>query len=64
MDTDWQKAAPGGEGENALEIRTFNGMVEIRDPNNPDGIIVRTTPRKWEAFVLGVKAGEFDHFVE
>lgn len=42
MDT-WQKAAPGGEGEDALEIRTVNGMVELRDPKN-DAIIVRTTP--------------------
>ncbi len=61
MDT-WQKAAPGGEGEDALEIRTVDGMVELRDPRN-DAIVVRTTPRKWAAFVLGVKAGEFDHFV-
>lgn len=43
MDTTWQKAAPGGEGEDALEIRTVNGMVELRDPKN-DAIIVRTTP--------------------
>ncbi|MDG9695196.1 DUF397 domain-containing protein [Streptomyces sp. DH17] len=28
------------------------------------GAVVTTDRQKWEAFVLGVKAGEFDHFVE
>ncbi|WP_052412305.1 DUF397 domain-containing protein [Streptomyces mutabilis] len=28
------------------------------------GAVVTTDRRKWEAFVLGVKAGEFDHFAE
>ena len=27
-------------------------------------IVAKTTPAKWDAFVKGVKAGEFDHFVE
>ncbi|MFB6887894.1 DUF397 domain-containing protein [Kitasatospora sp. NPDC056327] len=63
MDTQ-QQAAPGGEGgEDTLEVRTVDGMVELRDTRN-DSVVVRTTPRKWAAFVLGVKAGEFDHFVE
>ncbi|MFB7616198.1 DUF397 domain-containing protein [Kitasatospora sp. NPDC056181] len=59
---DWQKPSPTGESDESLEVRTVDGMVEIRDPGT-GGIIVRTTPRKWEAFLLGVKAGEFDHFV-
>ncbi|MFI6849073.1 DUF397 domain-containing protein [Kitasatospora sp. NPDC050467] len=59
---DWQTASPGGGPEESLEVRTADGMVEIRDPDTGN-IIVRTTPRKWEAFLLGVKAGEFDHFV-
>jgi hypothetical protein len=28
------------------------------------GTVVTTDRQKWEAFVLGVKAGEFDHFAE
>jgi hypothetical protein len=32
-------------------------------PATPD-TVVTTNRRKWEAFVLGVQAGEFDHFVE
>lgn len=37
--------------------------VYIRENINPGKVVV-TTQRKWDAFVLGVKAGEFDHFVE
>ncbi|MFI8080186.1 DUF397 domain-containing protein [Kitasatospora sp. NPDC086009] len=59
---DWKKASLGGEAHESLEVRTADDMVEIRDPGTGD-IIVRTTPRKWAAFLLGVKAGEFDHFV-
>ncbi|NJQ00100.1 DUF397 domain-containing protein [Streptomyces zingiberis] len=39
------------------------GMVHIRQNTHPDRI-VSTTPAKWEAWVKGVKAGEFDHFVD
>ncbi len=40
-----------------------DGMIYIRETDQPDVVAV-TTPAKWEAFVLGVKAGEFDHFVD
>ncbi|WP_435129173.1 DUF397 domain-containing protein [Actinacidiphila sp. bgisy144] len=39
-----------------------DGMIYIRETRRPDVVAV-TTPAKWEAFVKGVKAGEFDHFV-
>ena len=38
-----------------------DGMIHIRETRQPEVVAV-TTPEKWEAFVLGVKAGEFDHF--
>ncbi|WP_407639008.1 DUF397 domain-containing protein [Actinacidiphila yeochonensis] len=39
-----------------------DGMIYIRETRQPEVVAV-TTPRKWEAFVLGVQAGEFDHLV-
>ncbi|WP_405588129.1 hypothetical protein [Streptomyces sp. NBC_01190] len=39
-----------------------DGMVYIRETEQPKVVAV-TTPAKWEAFVKGVRAGEFDHFV-
>lgn len=48
----------------SLEVTTGeDGMIYIRETEEPD-IVAITTPAKWDAFVLGVKAGEFDHFVE
>ncbi|WP_322975393.1 hypothetical protein [Actinacidiphila bryophytorum] len=38
-----------------------DGMVYIRETEQPDVVAV-TTAAKWEAFVKGVLAGEFDHF--
>jgi hypothetical protein len=40
-----------------------DGLIYIRETDQPEVVAV-TTPAKWEAFVKGVKAGEFDHFVE
>ncbi|MDH6628387.1 hypothetical protein M2271_006220 [Streptomyces sp. LBL] len=37
--------------------------VYLRETSDPD-TVVTTNRRKWDAFVLGVQAGEFDHFVE
>lgn len=37
--------------------------VYLRETSAPD-TVVTTNRRKWDAFVLGVQAGEFDHFVE
>ncbi|MFI1731220.1 DUF397 domain-containing protein [Streptomyces acidicola] len=69
-DLDWIRAAP----ENAtgpgpwIEIAfTESGDPEapvyIRETSDPDNVVT-TNRRKWDAFVLGVQAGEFDHFVE
>lgn len=39
------------------------GLVHLRQSDAP-GNVVTTTRAKWEAFVLGVRNDEFDHFVE
>ncbi|MCZ0988405.1 DUF397 domain-containing protein [Streptomyces diastatochromogenes] len=39
------------------------GTVRLRETSTPD-TVVTTDRRKWKAFVLGVQAGEFDHFLE
>jgi hypothetical protein len=36
--------------------------VYLRDTSAPDNVVT-TSRRDWEAFVLGVRAGEFDHVV-
>jgi Domain of unknown function (DUF397) len=39
-------------------------MVVLRDAANPDGDALYYTPNEWEAFLLGVKDGEFDDMTE
>jgi hypothetical protein len=35
-------------------------MVILRDADDPDGDALYYTPNEWQAFILGVKDGEFD----
>jgi Domain of unknown function (DUF397) len=34
--------------------------VHLRDSKDPDGPVLRFTPQEWEAFIAGVKDGQFD----
>ena len=63
-ETAWLKSSfSTAEGEQCLEVNVGeDGMIYIRESDHPD-IVAVTTPAKWDAFVKGVKAGEFDHFV-
>jgi hypothetical protein len=61
----WQKSSFSGSGQDdCLEVTVGeDGLIYIRESDEPD-IVAVTTPAKWDAFVKGVKAGEFDHFAE
>ncbi|MFJ5119337.1 DUF397 domain-containing protein [Kitasatospora sp. NPDC088548] len=56
----WQKSSYSGATNECVEVRTANGLVELRESDTGD-IIVRTTPTKFAKFLQGIKAGEFDH---
>ncbi|MCX4832500.1 DUF397 domain-containing protein [Streptomyces sp. NBC_00006] len=62
----WQRAAPDeatGPGP-WIEIAFGDGdLVFLREASSPD-TVVTTTQEKWNAFALGVQAGEFDHFAD
>jgi predicted secreted Zn-dependent protease len=46
-----------------MEIAAGEGdLVHIRQSDAPDRVVT-TTQAKWDAFVLGVRNSEFDHFV-
>ncbi|MGH4033933.1 DUF397 domain-containing protein [Actinomycetota bacterium Odt1-20B] len=69
-DLTWVRAAPEGEEGPGpwIEMAFGDGEgddapVYLRETGDPT-TIVTTTRKKWDAFVLGVQAGEFDHFVE
>ncbi|MFI8433502.1 DUF397 domain-containing protein [Streptomyces sp. NPDC079020] len=64
----WIRAAPEGEPEGPgpwIEVAEGQGgdLIHLRETSDP-ATVVTTTRTKWEAFVKGVLAGEFDHFAE
>lgn len=59
----WQKSSFSGsatQGE-CVEVATAAfGHKQIRDSKDPDGAILTFTSGEFDAFVKGIKAGEFD----
>ncbi|MER5367481.1 DUF397 domain-containing protein [Streptomyces sp. NPDC002722] len=60
----WQKSSFSGAGDNqsCIELAPVDGSIKMRESDDPD-IVVTTSVAKLRAFVLGVKAGEFDHLI-
>ena len=55
----WE-SAPGGPEDEKVEIAKFeDGAVAMRNSKEPE-VVLRYTAAEWEAFVLGVRDGEFD----
>lgn len=71
---EWRVASAGGEEEGAnVEIAIVDGaqspaghkrgeekLVLMRDAKHPEGPVLVFTPDEWDAFIGGVKDGEFD----
>ncbi|KIF76359.1 hypothetical protein QR77_25705 [Streptomyces sp. 150FB] len=61
----WQKSSFSGEANGCVYVAAADdGTIKLHESDDPAGAIVTTTPEKLRAFILGVKAGEFDHFVD
>ncbi|MGP8300688.1 DUF397 domain-containing protein [Streptomyces inhibens] len=60
----WQKSSFSGPDNNqsCIELAPVDGEIQMRESDDPD-VIVTTSVAKLRAFVLGVKAGEFDHLI-
>lgn len=57
----WHKSSFSGQGDNCVEVAPLaNGGRALRDSKNPEGPRLTFTFGEWEAFRLGVRAGEFD----
>jgi hypothetical protein len=69
----WRKSSlSGGSGGDCVEVAVLDGrdlptshkssdkLVAVRDSRDPAGPVLAFTPREWDAFLGGVRAGEFD----
>lgn len=63
----WQKSSFVGSdaGQEYIEIAVSpdGQLIHLRESQRPE-TVVTTTLVKWEAFVKGVQAGEFDSFAD
>jgi hypothetical protein len=58
---EWTRFGEEAQGEGCVELAYLSGgNVAMRNSAAPDGPVLRFTPGEWEAFVLGVRDGEFD----
>ena len=57
---EWRKSTRSGDNGNCVEARQRDGAVQMRDSKNADGPVLSFTPDKWDAFLAGVRHGEFD----
>jgi hypothetical protein len=57
----WRKSTrSGGSCDNCVEVAFVDNAIAVRDSKNPGGAALVYTRDEWDAFVGGVKDGEFD----
>ncbi|WEV27046.1 DUF397 domain-containing protein [Streptomyces sp. 71268] len=60
-ENEWQRSSfCGGGGNNCIETLPQNGLILMRESQDPEAII-SVTPKQLAAFIQGAKAGEYDH---
>jgi hypothetical protein len=59
----WHKSTLSSGGDNCVEVAVAtDGTIGVRDTKqNGGGAVLEFTPSEWEAFIGGVRRGEFDH---
>lgn len=57
----WRKSSLSAYGQDCVEVAGLNsGTIRVRDSKNPRGGILNFTTSEWDAFIGGVRNGEFD----
>ena len=55
----WRKSSYS-QGGSCVEVSRRSRSIQVRDSKDPQSPVLTFTPQEWVAFVLGVRAGEFD----
>jgi hypothetical protein len=59
----WVKSSASFANGNCVEVANLAGStVGVRNSRDPQGPALRFTSDEWQAFLIGVRNGEFDHF--
>jgi hypothetical protein len=54
------KSSRSGDAGSCVEIGIKDGHIAVRDSKNPDQGLLVFYDHEWNAFIQGVKQGEFD----
>lgn len=55
----WRKSSRSGSN-GCVEIAFLEGQIAVRDSKDRSGPVLTFSPTEWEAFLAGVRHGEFD----
>jgi hypothetical protein len=59
----WVKSSLSFSNGNCVEVADLpGGQVGVRHSKHTEGLVLRFTPDEWQAFLGGVRNGEFDSF--
>lgn len=58
---DWAKSSLSYANGSCVEVAGLSGdLISVRDSKNAKGAVLRFSPAGWDAFLGGVRKGEFD----
>ena len=61
--SDWIKSSLSFSNGNCVEVASLGGEeIGVRNSRDRGGAVLRFTPDEWDAFLGGVRNGEFDSF--
>ena len=58
----WTKSSLSFSNGNCVEVASLDGQIGVRNSRDRAGSVLRFTPDEWDAFLGGVRNGEFDGF--
>jgi Domain of unknown function (DUF397) len=59
----WVKSSLSFSNSNCVEVANLpGGQIGVRHSKHTEGLVLRSTPDEWKAFLGGVRNGEFDSF--
>ena len=62
-DSYWAKSSLSFSNGNCVEVASLpEGDVGVRNSRDSEGLVLRFTSDEWQAFLGGVRNGEFDSF--